>query len=82
MVLDKKLRGGVGRGAAEGGEVLLDAVNPGGKTKVAHHHLVATSEEDVFSLEVAVDDGMVVKITESRSHLQEYFLGPRLWIFP
>ena len=82
MVLDKEFWGSVGRRATEGGEMLLNAVDTGGKPKVTHNHLVPTGEEDIFSLEVAMDDCMVMEIAESRSHLQEYFLGPSLGIFP
>ena len=61
--------------------MLLNAVDAGGKPKVTHHHLVPPGEEDIFSLEVAMDDCMVMEIAEGRSHLQEYFLGSCLRIF-
>lgn len=60
---------------------LLNTINTSGKPKVTHHHLVPTSEEYIFCLEVSMDDGMVMEIAESRSNLQEYISGPYLRIF-
>lgn len=56
----------VGRGPAEGVEMLVQLVHGGREPKVANFDAVGTGEEDVLRLQVAVDEEVLVLKGRSR----------------